>query len=91
LYEIITKGKIPYVGMSNDEVVQKVEGGYKMSCPPECPSSVYILMLKCWETDPNRRPTFLELKTELDKISQNLDYGRPVSIKNDDYGNARRT
>uniref|UniRef100_H2ZGQ7 Tyrosine-protein kinase n=1 Tax=Ciona savignyi TaxID=51511 RepID=H2ZGQ7_CIOSA len=54
LTEIVTKGRIPYPGMMNREVLEQVERGYRMPKPtllpndPPCPDSLYDLMLQCW-------------------------------------------
>lgn len=55
LTELVTLGNIPYVGMTNAEVLQKVEQGYRMPCPSGCPTQLYGLMLNCWNKDPNKR------------------------------------
>lgn len=61
LYEIVTKGQVPYPGMANREVVEQIERGYRMAQPPNCPNPLYELMLKCWDKDPSCRPTFEHL------------------------------
>ncbi|CAK8691292.1 unnamed protein product [Clavelina lepadiformis] len=61
LTEIVTKGRIPYPGMMNAEVIQRVDTGYRMPKPhtvPPCPDSLFELMLKCWSKDEMQRPTF---------------------------------
>nr|XP_002126540.1 tyrosine-protein kinase Fgr-like [Ciona intestinalis] len=64
LTEIVTKGRIPYPGMMNREVLERVETGYRMPKPPiqppqpPCPDSLYELMLQCWHRDDMQRPTF---------------------------------
>ena len=51
-------------GMTNREVLQRVETGFRMPKPqvqpPQqpCPDSLYELMLQCWHRDANQRPTF---------------------------------
>ncbi|KAF0034576.1 hypothetical protein F2P81_012334 [Scophthalmus maximus] len=57
LTELATKGRVPYPGMVNREVLDQVERGYRMPCPAECPSSLHELMLSCWRKDPEERPT----------------------------------
>ncbi|KAM4562615.1 proto-oncogene tyrosine-protein kinase Src isoform 1-T1 [Odontesthes bonariensis] len=58
LTELATKGRVPYPGMVNREVLDQVERGYRMPCPAECPESLHELMLTCWRKEPEERPTF---------------------------------
>uniref|UniRef100_I3KI95 Tyrosine-protein kinase n=1 Tax=Oreochromis niloticus TaxID=8128 RepID=I3KI95_ORENI len=58
LTELATKGRVPYPGMVNREVLDQVERGYRMPCPTECPESLHELMLSCWRKEPEERPTF---------------------------------
>ncbi|XP_072836351.2 tyrosine-protein kinase Lck [Pogona vitticeps] len=66
LTEIITYGRIPYPGMSNPEVIQNLERGYRMPPPENCPEELYKLMLQCWKDSPEQRPTFEFLKGVLE-------------------------
>ncbi|XP_059365521.1 tyrosine-protein kinase Fyn-like isoform X3 [Carassius carassius] len=58
LTELITKGRVPYPGMNNREVLEQVERGYRMPVPQGCPASLHELMLQCWRKDPDERHTF---------------------------------
>jgi len=69
LYEIITKGKIPYESFTKEEVLKQIEKGYRIPCPDECPESLYIIMAKCWSKNPNERPSFLEIKNDLESAN----------------------
>jgi len=66
LTELVTYGRIPYPGMTNAEVLHQVEHGYRMQCPSGCPSTLYEIMLECWNKDPMSRPTFETLQWKLD-------------------------
>ncbi|KAM4033416.1 proto-oncogene tyrosine-protein kinase Src isoform 2-T2 [Anomaloglossus baeobatrachus] len=66
LTELTTKGRVPYPGMVNREVLDQVERGYRMPCPPDCPESLHDLMLQCWRKDPEERPTFEYLQAFLE-------------------------
>ena len=66
LTELITKGRIPYPGMTNGEVLAKLDQGYRMPCPPGCPEPLYTLMLDCWKLEADDRPTFETLKHMLE-------------------------
>ena len=49
--------------MSNDMVIIRVNCGYRLSRPADCPRDVYSkLMMKCWNADPALRPTFAGLR-----------------------------
>lgn len=47
--ELVTYGRIPYPGMTNAEVLQQVERGYRMPSPPGTPEALYTIMLDCWK------------------------------------------
>uniref|UniRef100_A0A8C4TPM2 Tyrosine-protein kinase n=1 Tax=Falco tinnunculus TaxID=100819 RepID=A0A8C4TPM2_FALTI len=58
LTEIITYGRIPYPGMSSVEVIRALEHGYRMPRTENCPEELYDIMMRCWKTKPEDRPTF---------------------------------
>ncbi|NXT84559.1 HCK kinase, partial [Zapornia atra] len=58
LTEIITYGRIPYPGMSSMEVIRALEQGYRMPRTENCPEELYDIMMRCWKTKPEDRPTF---------------------------------
>ncbi|XP_034436324.1 tyrosine-protein kinase fynb isoform X3 [Hippoglossus hippoglossus] len=66
LTEQVTKGRVPYPGMNNREVLEQVERGYRMPCPQDCPISMHELMLQCWKKDAEERPTFEYLQAFLE-------------------------
>uniref|UniRef100_A0A8C9F5K5 Tyrosine-protein kinase n=1 Tax=Pavo cristatus TaxID=9049 RepID=A0A8C9F5K5_PAVCR len=66
LTEIVTYGRIPYPGMTNPEVIQNLERGYRMPQPDNCPRELYELMMQCWKEQPEERPTFEYMKSVLE-------------------------
>ncbi|XP_012507534.1 PREDICTED: tyrosine-protein kinase Yes [Propithecus coquereli] len=64
--ELVTKGRVPYPGMVNREVLEQVERGYRMPCPQGCPESLHDLMNQCWKKDPDERPTFEYIQSFLE-------------------------
>ena len=66
LTEIVTKGRIPYPGMSNAETIAQVERGYRMPMPPNCPEPLYQIMVQCWNKEAEARPTFEYLQATLE-------------------------
>lgn len=75
LYEIITKGGTPYPDMTNAEVLNRIDKGYRMLQPPNCEPKYYAIMLECWNKDPIKRPTFETLHWRLsDYFSSDEQY-----------------
>ncbi|XP_070935154.1 protein-tyrosine kinase 6 isoform X2 [Macaca nemestrina] len=75
LHEIFSRGQVPYPGMSNHEAFLRVDAGYRMPCPLECPPSVHKLMLTCWCRDPEQRPCFKALR---ERLSSFTSYENPT-------------
>jgi len=61
LHELFTKGEVPYPGLSNDEVICKLQRGYRMPRHPAVPMPVYDKMRSCWKEEEQDRPTFANL------------------------------
>ncbi|XP_052003382.1 tyrosine-protein kinase Lyn-like [Xyrauchen texanus] len=66
IYETVTYGKTPYAGLSNSEVMVKVQRGYRMQCPENCPQELYDFMKMCWKDKPEERPTFEYMQSALE-------------------------
>lgn len=49
------------------EVKERVEQGYRMEAPEECPPTVYALMRGCWEAEPKKRPSFHKLQEKIER------------------------
>ncbi|XP_036281860.1 protein-tyrosine kinase 6 [Pipistrellus kuhlii] len=75
LHEVFSRGQTPYPGMSNHEAFTRVDSGYRMPCPPECPPSAHRLMLTCWHRDPEQRPCFQALR---EKLCSFTSYENPI-------------
>ena len=71
LYEIITYGHFPYPGMTNDQVLEALQQGYRMPRPMGCPDKLYDAMSDCWKEDPQDRPTFETLHWRLEEFFTN--------------------
>ncbi|XP_074846815.1 tyrosine-protein kinase FRK [Carettochelys insculpta] len=66
LFEIITYGKMPYSGLMGYQVIQKLDKGYRIPQPDNCPNKLYDIMLECWHAEPQNRPTFQTLQWKLE-------------------------
>lgn len=70
LWEIYSFGNTPYPELSWDKnFVARLLDGFRLSEPATCQDWIYSVMLKCWCTDANQRPTFTELKEEFRNFS----------------------
>merc|ERR1719454_1840880 len=70
LWEIATYGMSPYPGVELTQVYELLDSGYRMECPPGCPARVYSLMRECWQWEAGRRPTFREMKYDMENMFQ---------------------
>ncbi|XP_078575880.1 uncharacterized protein LOC144861750 [Branchiostoma floridae x Branchiostoma japonicum] len=70
LWEIMAMGNLPYEGMKGKRMMDMIKDGGRLQNPSNCPEEIYILMTSCWETLPEDRPTFPELKSSLIRIMQ---------------------
>ncbi|XP_014866250.1 PREDICTED: tyrosine-protein kinase HCK [Poecilia mexicana] len=74
LYEMMSRGKMPYEGKSNKEVMDILKSGHRLGCPDRCPPNIYRIMKDCWHTEPTHRPSFHALQNQLDSIYQHIYY-----------------
>ncbi|CAG0904847.1 unnamed protein product [Darwinula stevensoni] len=58
LWEMFSLGKTPYPGLNGVELVRLLQTGYRMEAPRFADHHFYEMMRKCWDEDPNNRPTF---------------------------------
>ena len=70
LWEMFSCGSVPYPGLSNNEARDRVEMGHRMECPHGCPAEVHNLMKRCWQYEPEERPSFPDIVQELKKIKK---------------------
>jgi serine/threonine protein kinase len=65
MVEIFQNGMLPYHNLATKtEVLALILSGQRHSKPPACPSHMHTLLLKCWDSNVNNRPTFSELSAE---------------------------
>ncbi|XP_022800040.1 tyrosine kinase receptor Cad96Ca-like [Stylophora pistillata] len=65
LYEIFTIGGSPYPRMDGRKIANALQEGYRMPKRQHVDKKLYQIMMKCWKTDPDARPTFTELENQL--------------------------
>jgi len=69
LYEVWTRGMIPYYWIADDkEVVHAVLQGERPSPPDNCPQLMHAIMQDCWKSSQKDRPCMPELQTALQEV-----------------------
>ncbi|XP_055601221.1 platelet-derived growth factor receptor alpha [Uranotaenia lowii] len=66
LWEIGTLGGYPYPTVSNHELLGFLLAGKRLERPENCTAELYNLMLKCWRTNPDERPSFSQISKQLE-------------------------
>ena len=66
LWEIITYGSSPYPRMTDDEVIEALQTGYRIPCPDDCPEQLYGIMKECWRDEAASRPTFKAVQRRME-------------------------
>eukprot|EP00041_Stephanoeca_diplocostata_P035344 m.1242679 g.1242679 ORF g.1242679 m.1242679 type:complete len:1001 (-) comp24683_c0_seq19:4077-7079(-) len=60
--EVFTCGRTPYYGWLNSYVLERVESGYCLPRPQQCPTQAYDdVILPCFDRNTDTRPTFAAL------------------------------
>ena len=64
----------PYKGVKAKDVAKKVRANktYRPIIPNDVPKEIAELMECCWDADPDKRPTFLEIINFLDETIRNM-------------------
>ncbi|GMT19664.1 hypothetical protein PFISCL1PPCAC_10961 [Pristionchus fissidentatus] len=65
LWEICTLGGFPYPTVSDSDLLTHLTQGHRLEKPISCSDDIYNIMIECWSTNPNHRPTFACLADEL--------------------------
>ncbi|XP_051991561.1 tyrosine-protein kinase receptor TYRO3-like isoform X1 [Xyrauchen texanus] len=71
MWEITSRGRTPYPGVPNHEVLDMLESGHHLK-QGDIDSKLYEVMLSCWHRDPSQRPCFGELGQKLKALLSEL-------------------
>lgn len=55
LYEIWSKGEIPYKNITEDKFFIELFNEYRLPRLPECPENIYEIIMQCWCAEPTDR------------------------------------
>jgi epidermal growth factor receptor len=81
IWEVLTYGDVPYKGIAPANVPALVGAGEKLPQPEICSIELYGLLLRCWNIQPDLRPTFSDLEKLF--IEKAGDPGRYLVIVGD--------
>ncbi|XP_076134312.1 platelet-derived growth factor receptor alpha isoform X2 [Alosa pseudoharengus] len=85
LWEIFSLGGTPYPGMVVDSsFYNKIKSGYRMAKPEHASEVVYEMMSKCWNSEPEKRPSFLSLSETVASLLP-AGYKRSYERMNHDF------
>jgi hypothetical protein len=62
VWEVLAYGRQPYSGIELKNVMPRVIEGKRLEQPKGCPDDVWDVVYSCWVREPNRRPTFRQLR-----------------------------
>ncbi|TPP57425.1 Basic fibroblast growth factor receptor 1 A [Fasciola gigantica] len=65
LWEMFSLGEVPYPGVSTADLPKWLAAGNRNTQPLLADVKIFNLMLRCWETEPDKRPGFQTILKEL--------------------------
>uniref|UniRef100_A0A0X3PAB5 Fibroblast growth factor receptor 2 n=1 Tax=Schistocephalus solidus TaxID=70667 RepID=A0A0X3PAB5_SCHSO len=75
LWEIFSYGSTPYPAHSAESLLRALRSGLRNERPLVASTEVYSLMLACWETVPEKRPSFQVLSALLSELAPREQQG----------------
>lgn len=87
LYEIFTIGGIPYPDWSEARTIVEIKQGYKMPKPPHVDKSLYDIMVRCWNINPDFRPSFENLRKRMESYIRDTTYLELINM--DEYDSSK--
>ncbi|KAK3600800.1 hypothetical protein CHS0354_020477 [Potamilus streckersoni] len=68
LWEIFSLGETPYPGIRSRDLPARLRKGERLPKPELCDDTWYGLMQRTWNKSQDKRPTFTEMKEELEQL-----------------------
>ncbi|CAJ0929578.1 unnamed protein product, partial [Mesorhabditis belari] len=82
-WEVFSLGYMPYPGRNNMEVLDLISKGGRLEPPIGTPSQIHQIMLQCWKTRVETRPTFTTIIHWLQKLADDpIIRSQPIPDKN---------
>ncbi|KAL5475131.1 hypothetical protein EMCRGX_G027190 [Ephydatia muelleri] len=84
-WEIFTCGRLPYAGVDPCDLPKLLERGRRLERPENaaCPETMYSLMLECWDSNPEDRPSFINIGSSLSKALMTMSGYLDVCLVSD--------
>lgn len=73
MWELLTRGASPYPEVDPYDITHYLLKGRRLPQPQFCPDTLYSIMLMCWDPEPEHRPTFHSLVTDIQQIISCLE------------------
>ncbi|XP_059185829.1 macrophage-stimulating protein receptor-like isoform X2 [Centropristis striata] len=73
MWELLTRGASPYPNVDPYDITHYLLKGRRLPQPQFCPDTLYSIMLTCWNPEPEHRPSFHSLVTDIQQILSCLE------------------
>lgn len=69
-WEVMAYARLPYDNYTDEEVLAMIPGGSRLRSPSStCTPALYLIMMDCWNEEPERRPQFSKMLATLASIN----------------------
>eukprot|EP01147_Barroeca_monosierra_P005050 gene5050-8757_t len=72
-WEFFMYGRLPFKSLTTEVARDMIKAGKArlVSRPPvTCPKNMWVLLSACWDYEPEKRPTFIQLKEEIERLEE---------------------